>query len=675
MQTTTIIYLIGALLFSIAVSWFLYFYKSKELRKVDYFLFGLRATSLFLLVLILINPTIERQEFINQKPILSVLVDNSSSVKHFKSEKKVIDFVNLIEKNSAINNKFDVQFFKFGDHITSLDSLSFIENQTNIYKAIDRVEALQKNTVAPVVLISDGNQTTGNLYPQIKTSKNIFPLIIGDTIPKSDLRITQVNVNKYSYLKNRFPVETRIIYNGSKAVKTKFTIEYKGKTIFRRDLLFSSTKKVATISTSIASEEEGVQYYKAFVHSINGEENLTNNSKSFSVEVLNQQTKILVLTSVLHPDLGTLKKAIETNKQRSVTVSDVKTFKGKLTDYQLVIFYQPTTDFKTAFTSINALKINYFVITGSNTNWSFLNNYQSNYRKTITNQTEAFGAIFNKGFLTFKQKDIFFNTLSPLKAIFGNLNFTSKFDALLFQNIAGFETSTPLLATFENDVHKSGVLFGEGIWTWRVESFLNSGSFQDFDDFLSNLVQYLASSKQRERLTLNYEALHPANTPITINAFYVDKNYQFDARAKLKLSLTNSSTNVSQNIPFSLLKNSFEAILDDLPTGNYQFVVSVDNQSILKSGSFQVSAFQIEKQFTNANQSKLSLLAENTNGTSYCISDGKQFMTNLLADKRYVSKQISKVTTQELIAWRSILIAIVIFLSIEWFVRKYLGKI
>ncbi len=89
-----------------------------------------------------------------------------------------------------------------------LDSLSFIENQTNIYMAINRVEALNKNTAIPVILISDGNQTTGNSYPFISTKKNVFPLIIGDTIPKSDVRIAQINVNKYSYLKNRFPVES-----------------------------------------------------------------------------------------------------------------------------------------------------------------------------------------------------------------------------------------------------------------------------------------------------------------------------------------------------------------------------------------------------------------------------------------------------------------------------------
>ena len=675
MQTTTIIYILGALLFSLAVSWLLYFYKSKELRKVDYLLFGLRATSVFLLLLLLINPTIERQELTNEKPILSVLVDNSLSVKHFKSEKKVTDFVSELKSNAAINNKFDVQFFKFGENINVLDSLSFVENQTNIYKAINSVEALQKNSVAPVILISDGNQTTGNLYPFITTKKNVFPFVFGDTITKSDVKITQVNVNKYNYLKNRFPVEVRVLYDGNKAVKTQFTIQHKGKTIFRKNLSFSPTKTVATISTTIASSEEGVQYYKASVNTIENEENLENNSKSFSVEVLNEQTKILLLTSVLHPDIGAFKKAIETNKQRAVTIKNIKDFKGDLADYQLVLLYQPTVQFEAVFKSIEKAKANYFVITGEKTNWDFLNEMQPNYTKNPTNQTEEFGAIFNNGFLTFSQKEISFESFPPINDVFGSINMKSKFDALLFQNIAGFKTQTPLLATFENDSQKSAVLFGEGIWKWRATSFLNSGSFQDFDEFLSNLVQYVASTKKRERLTLKYDALHPANAPISINAFYVDKNYKFDARAKLNVKLTNTTTNVSQNVPFSLLNNSFEAVLEDLPSGDYRFAVSVENQPIKKSGRFKITTYQIEEQFTNANQKDLNLLANNTNGNVYFSSESKQIIADVLADKRYFTTQKSNTITQQLIDWKFILGLSILFFTIEWFIRKYYGKI
>ena len=46
----------------------------------------------------------------------------------------------------------------------------------------------------------------------------------------------------------------------------------------------------------------------------------------FSVEVIDEQIKVLILTSILHPDLGVLKKAIESNKQRSATISLINDF-------------------------------------------------------------------------------------------------------------------------------------------------------------------------------------------------------------------------------------------------------------------------------------------------------------------------------------------------------------
>ena len=675
MQTTTIIYIIIALLFSSAISWFLYFYKQKEKRSIDFVLFGLRAISVFLLLLLLINPTIERNEITNEKPILSVLVDNSLSIQHFNKENVVSAVVNDFKSNTSLLDKFTLQFYQFGNSLNGLDSLRFSENQTNIYKALNGVEALQKNVTSPVVLISDGNQTTGKLYPYISTEKNVFPIVIGDTLAQTDIRISQLNVNKYSYLKNKFPVEITVLYEGNTSVSSQLVIEYKGKPIYRKNLAFNADKNVKTITTTINATKEGIHYYKAVVRPFTSEKNVENNEKTFSVEVLNEQTKILLLTSVLHPDLGAFKKSIETNKQRSITIKNVEEFKENIKAYQLVLLYQPTIAFQSVFEKIQKEESNYFVITGDHTNWNFLNEMQPDYYKNSINQTEEYGAIFNNGFLTFGQKNISFESFSPLKDAFGKITMKTKFDALLYQNISGIETQTPLLATFEKGNQKSAVLFGEGIWKWRANSFINTSSFQDFDAFLGNLIQYLASTKKRDRLSLNYEKLHTANTPISIAAFYVDKNYQFDARAILNLNLRNTDTNVRQNIPFSRQNNSFEAIIENLPSGNYQFDVRVANQSIKRSGQFKITTYQIEEQFTKANQLALSLLASNTNGKLYFETTSNELIRDLIADKRYVTIQKSKTIQQYLIEWKLLLFLAVFFFSVEWFIRKYIGKI
>ena len=43
----------------------------------------------------------------------------------------------------------------------------------------------------------------------------VFPLILGDSIVNTDLKIQQINVNKYTYLNNKFPVEIIASYTGN----------------------------------------------------------------------------------------------------------------------------------------------------------------------------------------------------------------------------------------------------------------------------------------------------------------------------------------------------------------------------------------------------------------------------------------------------------------------------
>jgi len=623
----------------------------------------------------LINPTIERKKTQNKKPVLSILIDNSLSINHFKKENEVGNIVKKIKKHKALNDKFDVQFFSFGEQVQVLDSLSFNSPQTNIYKGLNGVEALYKNRVNPIVLISDGNQTSGNAYEYFDTNKNVFPVVIGDTITQSDLKIEQLNVNKYSYLKNKFPVEVRVLYQGNASVKSQFMLQYKGKTIFRQQLSFSKENPVETVVTTITSTDEGIQYYTATITALTDEKNTENNRKMFSVEVLKEQTDILLLTSILHPDLGVIKKSIETNKQRSVKIENIDNYRGQIGDYQLVILYQPNIKFKSVFERVNVLKSNYFVISGAQTNWNFLNEMQSNYSKKSIQQSEDYGAIFNRGFLTFGQKDISFNTFPPLKDAFGQVTMNSKFDALMYQNIGGIETKTPLFATFENGDQKSGVLFGEGIWKWRAASFIRSNSFQDFDGFLSNTIQYLASNQKRERLSLQYKNIYPANASISLAAFYVDKNYQFDGRAQLSVKVKNTDTDVSQNVSFSLQSNSFSAVLEDLPAGNYEFTVSVAQQSVEKSGKFKITNYQIEKQFNKANVEGLSAIAEKTSGKLYFNSGDNDLINDLLTDKRYVTVQSVITKKESLIEWQLLLILAIVSFSVEWFIRKYYGKL
>ena len=128
MQTSTILYFILALLTSFGVAYFQYFYKVKSKAKRTPLLFSLKAISLFLLLLLLINPKIETTELEHIKPILTVLIDNSKSISFFNEEENVKEYIDKLQKNIPLNDAFSIERFLFSDALGISDSLSFSGN-------------------------------------------------------------------------------------------------------------------------------------------------------------------------------------------------------------------------------------------------------------------------------------------------------------------------------------------------------------------------------------------------------------------------------------------------------------------------------------------------------------------------------------------------------------------
>ena len=675
MQTTTFLYTLIALFLSIAIAYFQYFYKTKDKTKLPVLLFSIKVISLFLLLLLLINPKIKTSVLENIKPTLAIVIDNSKSISFLKEEKNILNFINKLSNNKDLAYKFNFENFTFAETLAVSDSMSFIGNATNIYTAINSVNNLNNDKNAPILLFTDGNQTVGNAYEFVNSKQQIYPIVFGDTTKYKDLQVTQVNVNKYSYINNKFPVEVLLNYDGQTNVKTKFSIFNAGKIVFSKNIQFSKDESSQIITTNLTTIKEGNNYYTASIQKIKEEKNTQNNSKNFSVEVINEQTKVLILSTILHPDIGAIKKAIESNKQRSVEVSIVSRFKGKLSDFQLIILYQPNELFNTVLTELQQKKSNLLIVTGTNSDWNFINKQSLGFTKNAIKEIENYNAIYNPSFLTFLQKDIGFNTFSPLKDAYGAVTFSKEHQDLLFQNINGLVTEQPLISVLETDSQKTAIIFGEGIWSWRATGFLNTNSFEEFDQFIGNLIQYVSSKKRRNRLSINSENLYPANSVVQISAFYTDKNYKFDARASLEIYITNKRTKEVTKLPFSLINNAYQTAIENLKSGEYSFKVVVLGQKITKYGSFKITEYTIEEQFTRPNVKKLKSLATNVGGKLFFKNDATPLIESLLEDKRYSTIQKSTTKEQNLIDWKWVLFFVIYLFTVEWVLRKYFGKI
>ena len=675
MEKYSVIWFFIAFVLSGSLGYYQYYYRVKKPTKVSFLLVIIRSLVFFLLMLVLLNPSITKESIINQKAKLSVLVDNSSSITFFKKDSLVHAILQNFKTHKKLNKRFDINYYSFGNLFQQSDSFSFDENQTDISMPLERISKIQKNASNAIVLLSDGNQTIGNDYQYTSLKDPVFPIVIGDTTKYQDVKIAQINVNRYSFINNQFPVESILQYEGTQTIKLRYSLENNGKVIFSKRINFSEKNNSHILKTFIKASKEGTNFFTSKIEYLENEKNVVNNSKNFSVEVIDKQSEILIVSSFYHPDLGALKKAIESDKQRKVTIKIVDNENIQLNKYQLVVMYQPNNKFNFIIDQLNSNKSSFMLITGSKTDWLFLNNKSLGINKKNINQLENYSARFYNGFLNFSQKNIGFENFPPMIDYYGETTVSIPHQTLLYQSINGFSSQNPLLATANHNNQKKVFLFGEGIWKWRSSSFLKNNSFQYFDEFIGNLVQYASNKKIRNRLDLDITPYYNANSSIQIGAFYVDENYQFDDRATLLFTIKNKDSKNKKIFPFSLSGTSYQLELTSLEAGEYEYTIEVDGQNISKKGTFKVKEFLVEEQFTNANSSKLELLAQKTTGKLYFEDKHRLVIDDLVTDNRFSTIQKSKKSIDKLVNWQWIMLLIIGLLSLEWFIRKYIGKI
>ncbi len=675
MEKYSAIWFFIAFVLSGSLGYYQYYYRVKKLTKVSFLLVIIRSLVFFLLMLVLLNPSITKESIINQKAKLSVLVDNSSSITFFKKDSLVHAILQNFKTHKKLNKRFDINYYSFGNLFQQSDSFSFDENQTDISMPLERISKIQKNASNAIVLLSDGNQTIGNDYQYTSIKDPVFPVVIGDTTKYQDVKIAQINVNRYSFINNQFPVESILQYEGTQTIKLRYSLENNGKIIFSERINFSEKNNSHILKTFIKASKEGTNFFTSKIEYLENEKNVVNNSKNFSVEVIDKQSEILIVSSFYHPDLGALKKAIESDKQRKVTIRIVDDKNIQLNNYQLVVLYQPNNKFNIIIDQLNSNKSSFMLITGSKTDWLFLNNKSLGINKKNINQLENYSARFYNGFLNFSQKNIGFENLPPMIDYYGETTVSIPHQTLLYQSINGFSSQNPLLATANHNNQKKVFLFGEGLWKWRSSSFLKNDSFQYFDEFIGNLVQYASNKKIRNRLDLDINSFYNANSSIQIGAFYVDENYQFDDRATILFTIKNKNSKKKQTFPFSLSGSSYQLELTSLEAGEYEYTIEVDGRNISKKGTFKVNEFLVEEQFTNANSYKLELLAQKTAGKLYFEDKYRLVIDDLTNDTRFSTIQKSKKTIDKLVNWQWLMLLIIGLLSLEWFIRKYIGKI
>ncbi len=674
MNNTIYIQIILAILFAVSVG--LFFYQPwKESSKYYWILVSLRSLTITILILLILNPMITSYRSIKQNPKLALLIDNSESIPLGKRDHLLQNSLALIENNNDLKKKFDIVKYSFGSSLSIYDSLDFKEDQTKIDKSLETLNEIFDSEIYPTILISDGNETTVKpvLSNQFINKKPVYPIILGDSISNSDLKIQNLNANKKTQIGNKFPVEIFLNYDGKQNIKTDLKIYKENSLVLKQSIGFSSNQNTKSLIFYLNAKTIGLNRYKAVIEPFGGEEFTDNNSKDFVINVEDNAVNVAFVFNKSHPDIGAISSIINGMKNHKVFYLSPKEFLNESVNYNIALIYDPDFGFNDVLAKIKKKNTNSLIFSENISDLNFLKLFDNSKLINKSLDKMDYQAITNPNFDLFSIDNISFRGYPPLKSTSVDLNFKDDLNILLYKKLYGSDTLEPLLFTYNIDGTKNVMFLAEDIWKWRIFCFKKNQSFVQFDSYFHSIFQYLSGSNSN--LVTFHPYLFDGSEPIEINSQYFGKDLDLDLTSNLKIKIIAEQGNNIYNYPMTVNKNFYTVNLDGLPAGVYSYRVFNDDGKDSKEGKFEISKFNIESRFLNINYGKLKQLAYQTNGKCYHHSDISFLIKNLIDNEDYETIQKVEKKSLPLIEFYFLIIILLLSITSEWLIRKNNGLI
>ncbi len=652
----------------------------------------LRSLSLFLIAVLLFGIIFQAFSYKKEKPILVIGVDDSSSMLNYSDSTTVPSLVQelLQTAQTELSDKFDIIPYTFSGVPSALEgSVRFNAENTDLAKALDLAKSeFYNRNLAGVLLISDGNYNTGTspVYSAEKfNTSSIFTIGVGDTITKRDQLIKHIAHNDIAFLKNEFPVVVDIEGNKMGKTSTEVSIESNGKKIASQIIHFEDgVSDYEQVTFLLTAATPGIQQYTVKLSHKENEYNYENNTRTIYVEVIDSRSKILLLSAAPHPDIAAMKSVWDKDQNLEVEFKLLSDWNKDLKNVDLIVWHEPglnaTRDVQQAILNNSVSKL--FII-GSQSNASSV--YQMNLGIEIPsgNNLDDYEGSLNTGFNAFEYSDELkkaFGYYPPLKAKFGNYRIPRDAAVLSYQRIGPVIKKDALLffANGKSDSgqpFKYGVIYGEGVWKWKITEYARTKSFTAFDELFSKTGQYLMVKQNTEPFRVTLPKNFTPNESISVNATVLNASLEPVTTSEVHFVLTSESGKESK-LQFGVTGTSYKLDLGKLPSGKYSWkaYTSINGKYHEKKGEFVVKPLFLEQADNKANHNLLRQLSEATNGSFHPLKNYASTISELKNRDDFTSASYQESSFNELIEYFVIFLLIVLTLFAEWFLRRYLGS-
>lgn len=685
-------YVILCILAALTAASLLYF-RTKEFPETyktwKYGLAFLRFLTVFLIAFLLLSPLWRRNITKTQKPVLVIAQDASSSVGDFLKKKYPSYLSEINELVEDLKKDYQVESFSFGESVRNELPGSFEDRVTNMSELLDNLSSRYAgNTLGGLILASDGlyNQGSNPFYLASNLATPVYTVGLGDTAVKKDLYINRLYHNQIVYAGDELEVQADLIAKNLSGKNTKLSLYEinggKGVLLKAEDCKIDKSDYFKTVSMNIPAAKPGTRYFRLVASSIEGEVTKVNNSRDFVVTVLDGRQKILLLAQAPHPDLGALRQSLNANKNYEVKSLLLGDPLPDINEFDLIILHQlPATgrNFEPLFKQIKDLGIAHWWIAGSQTDFKALNTFQDLITINMANNlgTEC-EAIWNRNFNLFQWEQEWPQKMArfpPLQVPFGDINGGKLGQTLLFQRIKNLSTAYPLLSLGEVGQVRSAVFVGDGLWKWRLSDFQLHENHEVFDGLTGKIVQYLSVKRdtRKFRIFVN-KPVFDENEAVSFVGELYNASYELTNSPEVSLSLKN---NEGKKYDFSMSREGkgYQLNAGILPVGNYVFTAKTtyNGKEMTAEGQFTVKALQLEFINLTADHNMLKAMSTESNGQFFEYKELNQIKEALKKSVTLKPLLVTEKKTQTLLSMPFLLILLMVSLSLEWGIRRFIG--
>lgn len=677
---------IGVLIGAIYAFGLYYHFRGPWGRNIQILLALLRFLLVTQLTLLLFGPLVRQIKNTAEPPSMVLAIDNSNSVGIGT------DSLELHMLNTQLQGIMDAMANKgyqteiraiSGLKTDRVEDIAFNGNSTNISALLRDIQNdFESRNLETIILVSDGLYNIGVNPTYAQYSFNISTIGLGDTIRKPDVNLNALLYNSIAYQGNKFPLMAELITHGLVGQELSVTLENRGRVIDTKKIPIRSFEQFDQVNFLVEAEENGTQRYTVKVAPANGEFTTVNNQRDAFIDIIEGKERILIVAPSPHPDIKAIRQALEHNDNYEVTVfiPSVSTFKKEA--YDVVILHQ-VPDVKRQFTDllewISQERIPVFYLLGAKSDIPRFNSLNGVLNvKLINQQKDQVFPTFNTKFNVFKYNFDHLETLNdypPLEVPFANFTLNANTEPMLFQKIGNIITTKPLLVLQSHNGAKNAVLLGEGIWRWRLQEYARNENHQAFDEMTSKVIQFLTTKEDKRRFKV-----YPLK-----NEYYDNETVIFETEAyndiyeqvygqQVSLTITHEAGD-KQGFTYMTSESNTRYRINGLTAGIYNYAATsvVNGVTMSVSGTFTIRELQIETSKLTADHNLLRNLATD-NGGSFYLPDRLDALGDDLMQLEMRSKISSSEDYMAIINMKWAFFILILFASLEWFIRKYMGS-